>query len=390
MKKILLINNSFAIGGIESSLVNTANALAEVCDVDLFVYYPEGPMRERLHENIRILPVSWRFQAIGMPLKQVLRSKDIRMIAYRLFITVWTKIFDNALPMKLAIRHQPKLPGYDAAIAFSHEKRKKLVASGFARVADQLTDAKVKISWIHYDSASLDLDHAYNTPLYQRMDRIFCVSKSLMEGFQKNLPALADKVDYCYNFMDYPSILDKSALLQERGYPEGRFICFSACRLSREKALVRAVKALAPVFRQYPDVDWYIAGSGDEKEALEQTIAEEALTGRIVLLGNQSNPYPYMKHADLVMNVSYHEAAPMVFREAMVLGTPVFATRTSSAMELLQDGVDSFVCENSEAGIRNCFAQLMQDREKIAQAKRNLQNQSFHNQESLNKILSLL
>lgn len=390
MKKILLINNSFEIGGIESSMVNTANALAEVCSVDLFVYHPEGPMRERLNKNIRILPVSWRFRAIGMSLKQVLRSKDVRMIIYRVFITLWTKLFSNKLPILLAIKHQPKLIGYDAAISFSHEKRKKLVASGFARVADQLTDAKMKISWIHYDSSTLDLDHAYNEPVYQRMDRIICVSQALMKGFQKSFPTLASKVDYCYNFMDYSRILAQGELPQAQEYPKNQFICFSACRLSKEKALVRAIRTLSPIFRQYPDVYWYIAGSGDEREAIEQAIETESLSERIVLLGNQNNPYPYMKNADLVMNVSYHEAAPMVFMEAQALGTPVFATNTSSAMELLRDGVDSFVCENSEEGVYSGFLELVSNREKIAQAKRYLQNKSFTNQNSMEKILSLL
>ena len=390
MKKILIVNKSFETGGIQSSMVNMANALAEVCQVDLFLYNPQGPMRERLDSRVTVLPVSWRFQAVGMSWKQALHTKNVQMILYKIFISLWTKLFSSQFPINDAIAHQDRLLGYDAAIAFHQEQRKKAVVSGFTRVVDQLTDANMKIAWIHFDSATLDLDRTYNEPFYQRMDKIFCVSRSLMESFQNANPTLAQKTDYCYNFVDYDQILGKSRQLQEREYPQGGFICFSASRLSREKALVRGIRALAPVFREYPDVFWYLAGDGPERPAIQQAIREEGLTDRVILLGNQKNPYPYMRNADLLMNVSYHEAAPMVFFEARALGKPVFATRTSSAMELLKDGVDAFVCENTEEGIFARFSELMAHREMIRQAQNNLQNQSVSNEDSLNKVLSLL
>ena len=389
MKKVLIVNKSFETGGIQSSMVNMANELARHCQVDLFVYNPEGPIRERLSEKVRVLPVGWRFRAIGMTVKQAIRSKDPRIVLYRGVLSLWTKLFSNRLPIQDAIRHEKSLAGYDLAIAFHQEQRKKSVVSGFTRVVDQLTDAKVKIAWTHFDSGVLDLDSAYNEPFYQKMDRIFCVSHSLMERFQRANPTLASKVDFCYNFLEYDRIRAQSEQPQKQAYPKNSLICFSACRLVKEKALVRAIHALAPVFQEHSDVFWYIAGDGVEKPGIEKAIGEEELAGRIVLLGNQSNPYPYMKHADLVMNVSDHEAAPMVFFEAKALGKPVFATRTASALELLKDGTEDFLCENTGEGIFACFSELMHHRERIAQAERNLRQHPMSNQESLEKIMSL-
>ena len=80
---------------------------------------------------------------------------------------------------------------------------------------------------------------------------------------------------------------------------------------------------------------------------IQNAIDEAQLSDRILLIGELSNPYPYMRNADLLLNLSYHEAAPMVFLEAHALGVPVFATRTSSADELLRDGETDFICENS-------------------------------------------
>ena len=77
MKKILIINKSFEAGGIQSSLVNMANELQKYYQVDLFIYDPTGPMRERLHENVNILPTSWRLRSLGMPLGKVWKSKNL-------------------------------------------------------------------------------------------------------------------------------------------------------------------------------------------------------------------------------------------------------------------------------------------------------------------------
>lgn len=387
MKKVLIVNKSFETGGIQSSMVNMANALVHHYQVDLFIYNPQGPMKSRLDSRVHILDSSWRFQVMGMTLGQTLQSRNLKYISFKVFISLWTKLFNNQYPIELAIKHHPCMKGYDLAIAFHQEQRKKSVLSGFTRVVSRLTDAKNKIAWIHFDSSTIDLDHSYNEPFYKKMDKIVCVSQSVMNNFAMANPALADKVDYCYNFFDYENLILKSHMEQDIAYPKEKFICFSACRLTEEKALVRAIKALATVFRENRDVVWYIAGDGVERENIEQTIIEEHLSESIVLIGNQSNPYSYMRNANLIMNVSYHEAAPMVYFEAKALGVPVFATKTSSAEELLHDGKDSFVCENTDIGIHKKFVEIINDRRQVDDAREFLKTCLINNQESLKKIM---
>lgn len=388
MKRVLLVCDSFEMGGIQSSLVNLANALARVCAVDLFIYHPEGPLKERLSPQVRILPVSWRTQALGMSLGAALRSGSLRTALLRGFSAVWAKLFDNALPLRIAFSHEPRLTGYDMAIGFCQEQKRHYVVSGFIRFIDMRVETKLKAAWLHYDPSMLELDDAFNLPLYRRMDKIVLVSRSLKEKYDALHPDLRDKTDFCYNVIDREELLAKSAQPQAIPYPEGRTICFSACRLSEEKAIVRGVKALAPVFRANAELMWFIAGDGAERERIQSAIDEEQLSGRILLIGQQSNPYPYMRHADLLMNVSYHEAAPMVFMEAHVLGVPVFATRTSSADELLRDGVTDFICENSEEGIREGLSHLMNSPERLKQARAQAANGADCFQQSVERILS--
>lgn len=388
VKKVLIVCDSFVMGGIQASLVNLANALVKQCQVDLFVYNPQGPLKERLSAEVHLLPSSWRTQALGMSIRQALQSGSVRTAFFRTFSAVWAKLFDNSLPLSIAFSHEPKLAGYDLAIAFYQEQRRHYTVSGFIRFIDERVEAKLKAAWLHYDPSMLDIDSAYNLPFYHKVDKIVLVSESLKEKYDALYPDLRDKTDYCYNVIDQDDLRKKSAAQQVIPYPEGKRICFSACRLSEEKAIVRGILALAPFFREHEDLMWFIAGDGPERERIQNTIREAGLEDRILLIGQQSNPYSYMRNADLLLNLSYHEAAPMVFLEAHALGVPVFATRTSSADELLDDGKTDFVCENSTEGIRECFGALMAAQELLDKANEILKCKTDCQTESIARILS--
>ena len=390
MKKILIVNKSFELGGIQTSMINMANTLSQHYEVHLFIYNPEGILKERLCDDVKILDSSWLFKCIGMSLKDALQTKEVKIILFRLFAALWAKLFNNILPLNLAIMHQTKMTGYDLAIAYHQEQRKKSVTSGFVRVVDKCVVAKKKVAWIHYDSNSINLDHDFNYPFYQKMDKVVCVSKSLMNNFADTYPELKKKMDYCYNFMLYDVIKEKGLEKQKVNYPLNKFVCFSACRLTEEKALVRGITALSKVMKQYKDIVWYIAGDGVERNNIENAIREHKLENQIILIGNQSNPYPYIRNANLVLNVSFHEAAPMIFFESKALGTPIFATRTASAEELIDDNKDSFICENSEVGIYERFEWIIQNKKHLQTATSYLMNYHSNNEESLLKIKNLI
>ena len=385
-KRILFINRYFEVGGIQSSLINMANELCEDYDVDILAYYPEGALKSRLDSRVNIIEPSWRLKALGMSLGTALRSKNLLIILFRLLSAVWAKVVDNKLPISIALKHQKKLKGYDLAIAYRTETRKEIVTSGFSRVLDKCVEAKTKAVWIHCDAKKINVSKEFNKDFYNCADKIVGVSKSVMENFETVYPNFSDKMDYCYNFMNYGEILSKSNEKQATQYPENKFICFSACRLSEEKGIVRGIKSFAPVFKKHEDILWYIAGDGPEKENIENTIISEGLEGRIILLGRQNNPYPYMKKSDLYLSLSYHEAAPMVYMEAKALHVPVFSTKTSSTEEMLKDGIEDFICENSEEGIRKKFSEIMGNRDKILSAVKNLENYNGSNDDSLRKI----
>ncbi len=389
-KRILLINTFLKVGGIQSSLINMANELCKDFTVDLLLYYPEGILKNRLDSRVNIIKPSWALKALGMSVGEALRSGNLFIFLFKVLGSGWAKVFDNRLPVWIASKIQPKLKGYDLAVSFRHEANKNSVSSGFIRILDRCVEADKKIAWIHYDASKVNNDNDFNREYYKKADKIVGVSESVADSFKTLNSCLADKIDYCYNFLDYTKLFENSKAEQAVKYPGDKFICFSACRLGEEKGLLRGVSALAPAFHIHKDIMWYIAGDGPEREKIEKAVKAEGLEDRIILLGNQSNPYPYMKNSDLLLSLSFHEAAPMVYMEAKALHVPVFSTKTLSSFEMLNDGIEDFICENSEEGIKDGFSELMNNREKLLSAKKSLEIYKGSNDISVAKIAELI
>ena len=89
------------------------------------------------------------------------------------------------------------------------------------------------------------------------------------------------------------------------------------------------------------------------KNKMKSFVEEHNLKDVVFFEGQQNNPYRFMCHANYLFLPSYHEAAPMVFNEANVLGLGVLATETLSAKELVEERKMGVVCENSVSGIYN-------------------------------------
>ena len=105
----------------------------------------------------------------------------------------------------------------------------------------------------------------------------------------------------------------------------------------------------------------------------------------VTMHGNQKNPYPYIKSAEFLLLSSYHEAAPMVFAEAMFLGVPVVTTETRSAKELV--GEKGFVCDNNEKGIYYTLKEIFINRALLENKKNKLLNYDIDNENIIKKVL---
>jgi glycosyltransferase involved in cell wall biosynthesis len=124
--------------------------------------------------------------------------------------------------------------------------------------------------------------------------------------------------------------------------------------LLRAYALVRARGAAVG--------DLVLLGDGPARATLEALAAELGIARFVHFLGFCSNPFPYVRAADMLILSSRYEGLPMVIAEAMALGTPVIATDCPTGpRDLLGDGAGLLVTPGDVDGMADAIQQFIVD-----------------------------
>ena len=202
------------------------------------------------------------------------------------------------------------------------------------------------------------------------------------------MPQFEDKCVAIRNCNDYENIRRLAG--DGIPYDKSEFNIVTVARLSAEKGIERALEAVKCYMKSGYKLHYHIVGSGDQAEHLKKLTGDYGLENAITFYGNQSNPYPYMKNADLFLLPSYHEAAPMVFDEAACLGVPVLATETTSTDEMITESGSGFVCKNSQEGIADGLMKVLKNPNSLIEIKKTLKNRQFTNQDIINKVSEVI
>ena len=105
-----------------------------------------------------------------------------------------------------------------------------------------------------------------------------------------------------------------------------------------------------------------IVGDGKERKNIEKKINELKLNTLITLTGKLSNPYPWMKHAELFVLSSKFEGLGMVLLEAMACGTNVVATDSSSGVQNVMTGeLKTHLAEQNAAELATKIMEVLKE-----------------------------
>jgi len=360
MKKLLIVNDNLELGGIQKSLINLLQELDREYDITLLLLYKSGPLLAKVPAGVRIITANKMFGVVGATRKALKENKSGYL--WKGFLCMLAKIISKKSAIKVAGIFQKKLLGYDAVISFSHASKGNSLVSCCAEFVLQKTIAEEKICFIHCDYSNEDNRCAYTDRLYSCFSRIACCSESVKKRFQIVLPQLEDRIYTVRNFYDLSFGYDENKVSYE--YKREFINLVTVARMTEEKGIGRALRAICESGRE--DIRYYIVGDGPERKYLEAFIYENGLEDRVVMFGNSEKPEEYMRDADYLLVPSLHEAAPMVFDEAKMLGVKVITTETTSACEMIRDE-DGVVCENSEEGL----IQVLREIKKPYKSKKN-------------------
>jgi glycosyltransferase involved in cell wall biosynthesis len=227
-------------------------------------------------------------------------------------------------------------------------------------------NASKRIQWIRNDLASSDTDGkaARNIKQYaHQIDAYVCVSGSSHQSLIDLYPELVSKASVLYNVIDAEAMRE-SATQAPDPYSQygGGLKVVTVCRLAdKAKGLYRMLSVHQKLLSEGFIYKWFVVGDGPDRDELKRRIHEAGVQDSFVLLGHQSNPFPYYKHADISATLSYYEGLCGSVNEAKVMGKPVIATVFSGVREQLTDDVNGIIVDNDEEAILAGFRRLLND-----------------------------
>ena len=355
MKRILIVNNNLAMGGVQKALISLLWNIRSSCDVTLLLFHPEGELLDELPPEIKVIAPKSGYRFLGMP---GAAAKTFGQKLGRSFYAAISRTVGRKAAVGLMGLGQKTLTGYDVAISYLHNGADKAFYGGCNEFVLKHVQARKKIAFLHCDYGLCGAQTPRNAAQYSKFDGIAACSQGCADAFVKANPHLAEKVSVVYNCHRIKQI---RALSEEAPVElsEKQLNIVTVARLGKEKGVERAVQALAALGADRDRVHYYIIGDGIMRPEIERLIEQENLKTHITLCGQMKNPYGYIRAADVLLIPSYSEAAPLVIGEAACLGTPVLSTETSSAKELIADTGLGRVCENSVEGLTEGLRTLL-------------------------------
>ena len=131
-----------------------------------------------------------------------------------------------------------------------------------------------------------------------------------------------------------------------------------------KKNILTVLEACAELKKQGKKFHLLLAGQGIDMNNISQKISELNIQDRSQMLGHITDSSlldGLYARASVFAFPSLYDAAPMVVREAAVMGTPSVMVRGSTAAEIIRDGENGFLCENDPADLARVIGRILAD-----------------------------
>ena len=298
MKNVIFFANNLCIGGLEKALVNLLNSFdfAEY-SVTLVLEECKGELLEELNHNISVK--EYKLSKVG-------------------FVPV-RKCLNFAKRVLWLLRNYRR---YDFACDYCTYS---VIGSKLARVASDNTCIYIHSDYTKVYKDTEDVVNFFRTIEVEKFRSVVFVSNESKYNFDMVFPKIANKTFVINNIINYESVLAQSKQLCAISTAKTLFAFVG--RLDEEsKRISRLILAFKIAYEKNPNIKLAIIGDGKDREKYEKMIADNNLTGKILMLGQQNNPYPFMAAADCLVLTSDYEGFPVIYYEALVIDIRIVST----------------------------------------------------------------
>ncbi|MXO32956.1 glycosyltransferase [Apibacter sp. B2912] len=173
---------------------------------------------------------------------------------------------------------------------------------------------------------------------YNNFDTIIAQSDDMKNDLINNLKIREKKIIKINNPVDVDAVETKSLEPMNFPFSEGFKNVVAIGNLSYRKGFDNLLKVFS--YLKNENIFLYIIGEGDDKEKLIE-LKDSLQINNVKFLGKITNPYPYLKNADLFILSSRYEGFPNVLLEAGAAGTFSLANNCKGGInEIIEENVN--------------------------------------------------
>ncbi|WP_026694847.1 N-acetyl-alpha-D-glucosaminyl L-malate synthase BshA [Peribacillus kribbensis] len=210
------------------------------------------------------------------------------------------------------------------------------------------TDVKIVTTLHGTDITVLGYDPSLTESIkfgIEKSDIVTAVSNSLVQ--QTHQLIQPDKeIQTVYNFIDERIYrkTDTGRLRQEYGIAEDEKVVIHVSNFRGVKRVGDVIQTFHGILQEVP-AKLLLVGDGPEMRTVCRLAGELGIEEQIVFLGKQDNLEELYSISDLVLLLSQKESFGLVLIEAMACGVPAIGTRIGGIPEVIEDGVNGYLCE---------------------------------------------
>ncbi|MFL0489392.1 glycosyltransferase [Bacillus sp. AFS054943] len=393
-KNLLFIMPSLSAGGGEKSLINLlSNIDYNLYNVDLFLFHHEGLFMEFVPKEVSILTIPERYRIFTLPLfqsiKELVIKKEILLAYNRTVFSIKNLIIEN-------ISRKEQYNWKHISNSFNILEKQYDVAIGFLEKTSTYfcvdkVKAHKKIGWVHIDYNELGMDPNFDALYFRKLDNIVTVSEKCANILISLFPNKKDEIRVIHNIVS-PTTIRKMVNIEKNDVynrEDNKFIILSIGRLHYQKGFERAIESCKELIDKGYKVEWNIIGEGEERAKLERLIKVKRLERNVKLLGLKSNPYPYIKQADIYVQTSRFEGKSIAIDEAKILNKPILVTDFSTAKDQIENGINGLIVGGNSKNITEGIEKLIQDIELKDKLVNTLSQEKLGTEEEIYKLYEI-
>ncbi len=224
------------------------------------------------------------------------------------------------------------------------------------RLAARLAGVPVIIHSIHGFGFN-PYQSIFSRALYVWLERIMArISQKLIAVSQENIDLgvglnIGNRSLYqlIRSGVDIPAIreragkADRLKIRREIGAAENTKVVLSIGPFKLQKDPIAFIEFAARVAKKVPDVQFWMAGDGELRPAVESKIKERNLGAQVKLLGWRRDIPELMRSSDVHVLTSLWEGLPRSAVEALVLGKPVVAFSVNGLNDIIRNGENGYI-----------------------------------------------